>query len=247
MYPKKKQWKSWSLPSKLTVIGTYVGVLSLLITIFIFIYTQLIREDIEEIKTVLKTNIIDNKEKFILGSENEILFGGLTYDNFDPKKYPDEILHLNYQGSNSPDYAIIGLDHPNGIKIRAYHKSKKDENIGVQLPNDFTIGFGLEGELKKGSYLQICEYDFDNDRIPEIIIGIKNELDIQINVIRFHPPVLEKDFIREENWEIIGSFEGFYPTKAFISNSTVCVWYGSQGLYTEYTHLNNKFIQTSEY
>ena len=34
--PGKKQWASWSLPSKLTAIGTYVGVAGLLLSLFAF-------------------------------------------------------------------------------------------------------------------------------------------------------------------------------------------------------------------
>ena len=34
LLPSKKQWSSWSLPSKLTAIGAYVGVAGLLLTLF---------------------------------------------------------------------------------------------------------------------------------------------------------------------------------------------------------------------
>jgi hypothetical protein len=36
MLPTKKQWQTWSLPSKLTAIGTYAGLLALLLTVMFF-------------------------------------------------------------------------------------------------------------------------------------------------------------------------------------------------------------------
>jgi len=33
MWPSKKQWKKWTLPSKLTAIGTLIGIISLFITV----------------------------------------------------------------------------------------------------------------------------------------------------------------------------------------------------------------------
>lgn len=36
--PTKNQWKNWSLPSKLTAIGTYVGLLSFFVTIMFFVF-----------------------------------------------------------------------------------------------------------------------------------------------------------------------------------------------------------------
>lgn len=37
MLPTSKQWKKWSLPSKLTAIGTYVGIIGIVITLALYI------------------------------------------------------------------------------------------------------------------------------------------------------------------------------------------------------------------
>ena len=38
LIPTKKQWKAWSLPSKLTFVGTYVGLVALILTIIFFFW-----------------------------------------------------------------------------------------------------------------------------------------------------------------------------------------------------------------
>ncbi len=40
MFPNKKQWQSWSLPSKLTAIGTYVGIIGVVLSTLFFIITS---------------------------------------------------------------------------------------------------------------------------------------------------------------------------------------------------------------
>jgi hypothetical protein len=45
--PTKKQWKSWSLPSKATFIGTIIAIISLAITIFSFWLPGIIRNELE--------------------------------------------------------------------------------------------------------------------------------------------------------------------------------------------------------
>ncbi len=40
MFPNKKQWNGWSLPSKLTAIGSYVGVAGFLMTIILAIFND---------------------------------------------------------------------------------------------------------------------------------------------------------------------------------------------------------------
>jgi len=41
MWPNKKQWNNWSLPSKLTAIGTFVSFLSFLFSIVVFVVQEL--------------------------------------------------------------------------------------------------------------------------------------------------------------------------------------------------------------
>lgn len=51
LIPTRKQWKKWSLPSKLTAIGAYVGIIALVVTIVFEIYNNkpATKKDVEEI------------------------------------------------------------------------------------------------------------------------------------------------------------------------------------------------------
>ena len=70
--PTKQQWRKWSLPSKLTLIGAYVGVIALLFSAYTFYFSgkneiaknRIIIErvtqfsdDLEQIKLLLPTNM----------------------------------------------------------------------------------------------------------------------------------------------------------------------------------------------
>ena len=46
LWPSKKQWKSWTLPSKLTAIGVYVGIP---IGIFLFGLNYLLQPNLDDI------------------------------------------------------------------------------------------------------------------------------------------------------------------------------------------------------
>lgn len=48
LFPTKKQWKRWSLPSKLTAIGTYVGILGIAITLLLFFLPSNAEDDFPE-------------------------------------------------------------------------------------------------------------------------------------------------------------------------------------------------------
>ncbi|MEX3813755.1 hypothetical protein AB3X96_26420 [Paraburkholderia sp. BR13439] len=45
LIPTKEQWNKWSLPSKLTFAGTFVGVLSLLLTVLFFVLPLIFASD----------------------------------------------------------------------------------------------------------------------------------------------------------------------------------------------------------
>ncbi len=51
-FPKKQQWNNWTLPSKLTLLGTYIGVISLAITIYAAIDSKFPNKDKTDPKLV---------------------------------------------------------------------------------------------------------------------------------------------------------------------------------------------------
>ncbi len=156
--------------------------------------------------------------------------------------FDDVTLELNYKSTVRPTTLIVGRDHPNGTRILAIFPG-----YGVPLPlrfaDDFRA-FNEYGEINKGFYVQVAEHDFDNDGLPEIVVAVGDGLiDLTVNIVRYHAPWLAEDAGRVENWELVGSFTG--QEKALIDGDTISLPYGSQGLYTEYTWIKKKFVQTN--
>ena len=49
LWPSKKQWKSWTLPNKIGVIGGYAGIVAILLSIFFFGLNYLLQPSLEDI------------------------------------------------------------------------------------------------------------------------------------------------------------------------------------------------------
>ena len=49
LWPSKKQWKDWSLPSKLTAIGALVGVVAIPLSLLLFALNVVLNPNIEEL------------------------------------------------------------------------------------------------------------------------------------------------------------------------------------------------------
>ncbi len=88
LWPTKRQWKGWTLPSKLSVIGAYVGITALLLTIVSFILLLSGREanlpSIYRLRvTVLNPQqlpVEDAKVRSSLGGEPKRVAGGWQFD-----------------------------------------------------------------------------------------------------------------------------------------------------------------------
>lgn len=158
------------------------------------------------------------------------------------KSFADITMPLHFSARVKPTLLVIGRDHPNGTRFLAMFPG-----IGVNLPLDFGKDFaGLDefGDLNKGYFVQVAEHDFDHDGIPELIIAIGNgSTDLGVNIIKYHPPQLQKDAGREQNWSLVGKLSG--QELARVSGDTIELPYGSQGLYDEYTWVKGKFVKTN--
>ena len=153
----------------------------------------------------------------------------------------DMIFPLHYHSHVKPPHLLIGRDHPNGMRFLAIFPG-----YGVNLPlkfDDRFEGFDKDGELKQGYYIQVAELDFDHDGTPEIIIATGDgSIDLSVNIIKYHAPQFAQDADREANWSLVGSYWG--QANVEISNDTIQIPIGSQGLYDEYTWVKGKFIKT---
>ena len=79
LIPSKTQWKNWKLPSKLTAIGVFVGILSLVLTFIIYFFPN---RNFEPIKSMLITPTLvePNKNGNTDNPENNV-----KYDDYQLK------------------------------------------------------------------------------------------------------------------------------------------------------------------
>lgn len=177
---------------------------------------------------------------FQLQAQSDQLVTGLKYSKIWGKKDLSEItMKLHFKCKIKPNEAVLRPDHPNSTELLMVFKG-----CAVNLW-DFIKSSGIEdyGGLNEGFWVQIGEYDFDNDLNPEIVVAIGNGLDeLSISVFKFHPPINAIDACKQENWELLGTFEG--QSRAVINKGRIELPYGSAGLCTEWTFVHGKFVRT---
>ncbi|MBC7191785.1 hypothetical protein [Marinobacter sp.] len=201
----------------------------------------------EENKTALSSGFLktsqEDQGRLILHVDEDMKIQSLLNSKtWGKTSFTETKLELNYRSEVKPDSLIVERNTPNGIKFLV-----RFSNANVNLPLEFDKsfdGFNQWGELEEGYYVQVAEYDFDNDEKPEIIIAIGNGLtDLVVNIIEYHAPQLPKDAERTANWTLIGSFRG--QGKAFVEGASIQLPFGGQGRYTEHTWVKNKFVETN--
>ncbi len=181
--------------------------------------------------TLLSINTITlYSQNLIEGVSNQVIWGKTS------KK--DVTLKLNYVSSVKPISITTGFGHPNGIKIVILFEGS---NTAVNLGNIMSIENGFnDGELEENYFIQIATYDFDGDKNPEIIVAVGDGLvNLNVNVFKFIAPLNQLNASKEENWKLIGNFQG--QEQIIIENKKISVPYGSQGLFDEYIYSNGKF------
>lgn len=75
LIPKKKQWKGWTTPSKLTAIGVLIGIIGIILSIIFFLYSNASNNSDFEVSDKYKgtqTDIEDSSLKF-LNSKDELI------------------------------------------------------------------------------------------------------------------------------------------------------------------------------
>ncbi len=167
MIPQKKQWKKWSLPSKLTAIGTFIGLIALIITIIYilisFIFQRInppatrhqVNEVVKEVKEIkqlaLSGNFSENRVEIQLDKELAPAFKELT-QAFQKKK--QEALKLYREG-------IVFFDHNlykkalskfskalKIIEIPAFHFSRGNAFYHLDRKEEAVIAYNKALEIK---------------------------------------------------------------------------------------------------
>ncbi len=106
----------------------------------------------------------------------------------------------------------------------------------------------MYGDLSEKCFLQIGEHDFDKDGIAEIVVafGVRGEY-LVCKVFQYHEPAKIADADRDENWVLIGDFDGYgYHDTRYISNvddNKIYFPFGSQGASEGFVYVEGKFVK----
>ncbi|HVO45865.1 MAG TPA: hypothetical protein VMT29_05965 [Steroidobacteraceae bacterium] len=131
----------------------------------------------------------------------------------------------------------LRLASPNGFGLFADYE-KGSASIPVNLPEGCDDG---GGDLKSGCYGQLGLAQFDRDGNPDIVVAFGDgNMNLHVNVIRYHPPGSAGDVSRSENWELIGSFEG--QSKALLSAADIQLPIGSNGSGNRFVFADGRFL-----
>ncbi|MBC3881567.1 hypothetical protein H8K35_08290 [Undibacterium sp. LX40W] len=174
----------------------------------------------------------------------------------DNKKVP--LTHSWVWGKSSFESLVFkpdlkGAIVPGELEIRSAVQTGEVQVIArfskfaIQLPVELSVNsncFDEDVGIVKGCYVQAAQHDFDGDGNPELVFVLGgSEYGIDVNVIKYHPPGSVADEGRQENWTLLGRFYGQF--KVQLSDNSVILPVGSQGLFDEMTLVKGKFIQTN--
>lgn len=132
MFPSRKQWLSWSLPSKLTLVGTYVGILGVILSVVFFLYSPAQTND------TTPSNISKQKS-----NGKKVVINGLL----DNDKLLDEIILIypNELGLSPGLYLKLSASQEDGLLLRGSGVSwaglSWNEKISMYMDNSSKLLF----------------------------------------------------------------------------------------------------------
>ncbi len=115
MFPSRKQWAGWSLPSRLTAVGAYIGVASLTLSI-VFFSVSLWNQD--------STLLVEAK----LAAQRQRLAHRLVWRVYFDAVDLNEILQRDVPAEDSYVRLLAGLPHD-----RLYNEAGLGERMGTDL------------------------------------------------------------------------------------------------------------------
>lgn len=162
---------------------------------------------------------------------------------------PDVHMQLHYPGPVPiPIVLNICCDPPGCFRcyvIYNYHVAPVDlAELGALAP------YGDEPYLPAEVCAQACEYDFNRDGRPELILALGNHLDeLHLNVFAYDPPrAPSKDYFElcdqvKKAWKLVGVCEG-QSVAEIAEDGAVIMPYGTKGLYREYRWKNGRMVES---
>ncbi len=159
LWPSKKQWKSWTLPNKLTAIGVFVGIAAILLTIFLFALTYLLQPNLDDI--VRRMAAEHNTELSERYSTAHTVFGVYQDRDIFPMGQIPENLEIDWgtgkvQSTNN-NVLIVTLPNMilNGKLFVTGNVTQVEKRIGAKSRSIIKVGsfnpilevIGIDGEL----------------------------------------------------------------------------------------------------
>lgn len=177
--------------------------------------------------------------------DNDTLIFGLKNTKIFKESIFYELNHVEYY---TPKYIKA--------KIKPTFMIRSESQVGISIrpsvakSNSYASRFEtemfIEGMVGK-NYLQIGEFDFDNDKLSELVIafGVRGT-GLLCFIYKYHEPANLVYADRDPNWEQIGTFEYGYNDPKYIStvkNNKIYFPVGSQGYSEGFIYTDKKFVK----
>ncbi|KAF6627801.1 hypothetical protein H6F38_21960 [Paenibacillus sp. EKM208P] len=134
---------------------------------------------------------------------------------------------------------VLGLDHPNGVKVQVVNYAMK-QGWNIPLPPiEGHTPFDESGDLLPDYSLAVKEHDFTKDGTPEIVlVASDGQMDMYVWILTYNFMASEQG---TSPLELLWS--GMGQSDILMSGNQFLLPYGSQGLYEEYKYANGVFIK----
>lgn len=155
-WPSKRQWKSWTLPNKLTAIGVYIGIP---LTVFLFGLNCLLQPDLDDI--VIRMAAEHKAELNKQYSTAHTVFGAYQNRPIVPNGLMPENLEIDWDTgkvqSTNNNVLIVTLPNMilNGTSFVGGNVTQVEKRIGAKSNSIIQLGWfnpileviGIDGEL----------------------------------------------------------------------------------------------------
>ena len=124
------------------------------------------------------------------------------------------------------------------IDLRVIYEDGTKFMLPIRRANDDAC-LDEYGGLNDGCFIDFALYDFNQDRIPEVVLAVGDGLTEQkVYVAQYHPPAKKQDRSRDENWTSV-ALEG--QSDCYISRDSISFRVGSRGFTDTHFFREGKF------
>jgi len=115
----------------------------------------------------------------------------------------------------------------------------------------FDIGYNSDEEYaleKVTNQYFLIQYDIDNDGLDEYLFGVIDGKDVEINVLKYFPPLRENDLNRRANWSVIERVRADFIVKPIVvelNGNTLKIERGHRGFYYKWLFTENEVADVS--